>query len=96
VTAQLAQLPAQPPRELIELDEAQEGRAVVLFMAMETQWRIAFGQRTGLDYAVVDAVARWHEIVMDGQLLVWLRELEAEALRIWARLAKQKRPIVDG
>lgn len=93
MTAALASLPAAPARELIELDEAQEGRAVVLFMAMETQWRVAFGQRTGLDYGVLDAVARWHDIVMDGQLLVWLRELEAEALRIWTRAAA-KRPAV--
>lgn len=76
----------------MELDEAGEGRAVAVFLAMDTQWRIGgLGIATGLDYTMIDSVARNIDVPWDGTAFLQLRELEHEALRLMAEQRKTAR-----
>jgi len=62
-----------------------------LFLAMQTQWRFAgFGQRVGLDYAMIEATARLSGIDIEPRepLFVWLREMERTALDTFAAKAR--------
>lgn len=65
--------------------------AMRLFLAMETQWRRAgmTGVATGLDYAVLPAVAGFHGLTLDADLFARLRILEGAAL---AAMAEAPRP----
>lgn len=60
-----------------------------LFMGMSTQWRTAgmAGIRIGLDYNVLESVARSMEIAtpVDTALFADIRLMEAEALNAWSK-----------
>ena len=57
-----------------------------MFLAMETQWRIAMSGATGLDYAALPAVMDLVGIKRKRRpaVLCDLRVIEAEVLRTWA------------
>ncbi|WP_439532027.1 hypothetical protein [Polymorphobacter sp.] len=88
------QLAGRPAPEVTEIDEADEGRAAGLFLAMDTQWMWAssgtvaghggFGQRTGLRYEALPIVATAHDLVLDQALLADVKTMEQEALKTFA------------
>ncbi len=95
IARELAKLPpetaAAPP---IELDEADEGPAIGLFLALQTQWKQAgiAGIRTGLDYGAIEPTARLLGIETGPRLFLDLRLMEDEALRVTAeQVAEQAR-----
>jgi len=55
-----------------------------VFIVMDTQWRVAFGGRTGLDYNVLPAVMRMHGIPRSQwhDVFECLRVMEGEALQV--------------
>lgn len=64
--------------------------AVALFFAMSTQWRwVGAGMgglvRTGLDYAVLPAIAGAHSIDTTPEVLNDLKTLELAAVEEWGR-----------
>ncbi len=99
MAAELAKRPVAidtaPP---IEIEEADEGQAGALFLALDTQWNWAstgmvqgnggYGVRTGLKYEVIAPTAAAMAIAVDRQLLIDLRGMEAEALRTFAERAR--------
>jgi hypothetical protein len=70
--------------------EPENVRAVRLFIALDTQWRLqplSNGKkmvlaRTGLDYAPIPGICTALCITFDETLLAQLRVLESETLRI--------------
>ncbi|ULJ64177.1 DUF1799 domain-containing protein [Wielerella bovis] len=58
--------------------------AVLLFGAVCTQWRVAFGGATGLDYAAVKAVMDMRDIARERQpeILCDIQIMELEALAV--------------
>lgn len=55
--------------------------AVLTFMAMGTQWnRGMFGERLGLNYAMVQPVAAMLEVVVDTRAFLDIQIMEAAAL----------------
>lgn len=83
-------LGAAPPPAAIQLDAADEGRAAVLFLALETQWRTGgmAAAFTGLDYAAIEPTARLAGIALDPRLFLDLRTMEHEALKAFAERAR--------
>lgn len=63
--------------------------AMRLFLAMETQWRRAgmTGVATGLDYAVLPAVAGFNGLTLNADLFARLRIIEGAALKAMAERA---------
>lgn len=50
---------------------------------MDTQWRIGgLGIATGLDYTMIEVVARNIDVAWDADAFLQLRTLEHEALRV--------------
>jgi hypothetical protein len=96
IAAALANLPAPKAADPAELDEADEGRAAALFLALDTQWHWAaagmisgFGggivsHRTGIRYEAIPVVAGALGIVPDAAVLADLRVMEGEALKVMA------------
>lgn len=77
------------------LDARDEGRAVVLFLAMGTQWRWAgMGERVGIDYGALETVARLAKVEIEPSdvLLADLRVMEQAALRSLRATAERDRP----
>ncbi len=72
----------------IELAEDEEGRAVTVFLAMDTQWRQAgmAGVATGLDYNAIAATADLAGVSLAPKpaFLRDLKILEEEALKSWS------------
>ncbi len=64
-----------------------------LFTAMGLQWRIGFEGPVGLDYAVLDFVARrlFPPVRVDWRMLRQIQCLEAVQLESWAR-RRDRRP----
>jgi hypothetical protein len=56
--------------------------ALELFGHLQTQWRVSFGGLVGLDYNVIDRVAKWSGIPMNAARFEYLQSLEAEFLRL--------------
>lgn len=80
-------------REPLPLPAKGEGRAALLFIAMDSQWRFAgFGERTGLDYGALDTVARLAKVEMEptDELLADLRVMEHAALKVFRKRAEQE------
>lgn len=81
------------PRDPLVLPAKAEGRAALLFLAMDSQWRFAgFGERTGLDYTALDTVARLAKIEMEptDELLADLRVMEHAALKVFRDRAERE------
>ena len=88
------QMQGRAAPDLTEIEEADEGRAAGLFLAMDTQWMWAssgtvaghggWGQRTGLRYEALPVVAGAHGLALDGALLADVQLMEGEALRTFA------------
>jgi hypothetical protein len=88
------QMAGRAAPEVTEIDEADEGRAAGLFLAMDTQWIWANAGtvaghggaplRTGLRYEALPVVAAAYGLTLDGALLADLRLMEAEALKTFA------------
>lgn len=81
------------PRDALVLPAKGEGRAAVLFLAMDSQWRFAgFGERTGLDYGALETVARLAKIDLEptDELLADLRVMEYAALKVFRQRAEQE------
>lgn len=77
--ARLARM--RPPEDFQVLPE--NWPALRLFLAMQTQWRAAaMGGLIGLDYGVLDGVARLSGIVLDEDVFARLRILEMAALEV--------------
>ncbi|SOE00683.1 DUF1799 domain-containing protein [Caenispirillum bisanense] len=87
------------PPELVEEESAAAERAAAtdhvatwpenwpalrIFLASATQWRVAHGGRSGLDYPAVEWVAKRHGIEIDADCLDRLQVLETTALEVWA------------
>lgn len=68
----------------LEVWPENEG-AVVVFLAMGTQWRRAgtAGIATGLDYAALPVVCRAERRRLDADLLGRLRVIELAAIEAW-------------
>ncbi|MFN3371638.1 MAG: DUF1799 domain-containing protein [Sphingomonadaceae bacterium] len=83
VARELARLPARDPQPELVLDADDEGRAAMLFLGLETQWRMAGmgAVPTGIDYAALEPTARLLGIKLDGALFMDLRLMEGEALK---------------
>lgn len=64
-----------------------------VFVAMQTQWRVGFAGRTGLDYGVLPQVMGWEQVSAGEQAQVWadVRAMEVAALGVWAEQAKRDR-----
>lgn len=85
---------APPPADAVELEAEDEGRAASLFLALDTQWiwtatgmvagNGGFGVRTGINYASIAPTAAALEIVVDRQVMIDLRTLEAAAMKTFA------------
>lgn len=86
VEAELAKMPAPPAAEAIELGIDDEGVAVGLFLALDTQWRTAgmTGVLQGLDYQAIEPTARLLGLALNPAAFHDLRVLEAEALKALA------------
>lgn len=67
-----------------------EARSFSLFVSLDTQWNrhALTGGRTGINYAVVPAVASMMDIKMTPAMLVDVRIMEAAALSEFARKAR--------
>ena len=73
--------------------------AARLFLALATQWRTqslsglagAACFRIGLDYSVIEFVARTVEVEVDQDCFVRLQILEAEALKAWTQEQARRR-----
>ena len=89
IARELAKLPADDPEELLQLDAMDEGRAVRLFLSLNTQWLRAglAGMRTGLDYRAIQPVAEMLKIEMEPQVFLDLKIMEAETLILDAERA---------
>lgn len=88
----------RPAADAIEIDEADEGRAVSIFLAMDTQWSFTTAGmvqgnggvpvRTGLQYAVIPTLAAMLGFDIGGdagrQILIDLRTMEGEAMKTLA------------
>lgn len=93
IEAAIAALQA-PVADPLELAEDDEGRAVALFLALDTQWAWAatgmvqgnggYGMRVGLKYEVIAPTAAALGLTVDRRTFLDLREMEAEALRTMA------------
>lgn len=83
IARELAKLPPRPAAPDLLLDEADEGRAALLFVGLETQWRTGgiAAVPTGLDYAAIEPTARLLGLELDGALFMDLQLMEGEALR---------------
>lgn len=58
---------------------------------MDSQWRTGgLGYPTGLDYGVIDATARLCKVSLDPTVFVQLREMEHEALRVFAERRRRE------
>lgn len=57
-----------------------------IFSAMGTQWRVAVGGATGLDYGVLPAVMRFEDVPGDRRTGVYndLRVMESEVLTLFS------------
>lgn len=66
-------------------------QAVEVFAAMQTQWRVGFAGRTGLDYGVLPQVMGWVGLSAEEQPLVWadVQVMEIAALGVWAEQAQR-------
>lgn len=64
---------------------------VEAFVAMQTQWRMGFAGRTGLDYGVLPQVLGWLQVPGEQQAQVWadVQVMEIAALQVWAQEAKR-------
>ena len=60
-------------------------KAVRLFAALVTQWRVGMAGAVGLDYVALAAVARMLKIKVTSRRLEQLQLLESETLRIMAQ-----------
>lgn len=60
-----------------------------LFVAMGTQWRVAMGGPTGLDYAALPIVARAMNIKLKASVLDGIRAMECEAIRVMGEARDQ-------
>lgn len=76
----LAQLQAQAADDEAFEVWAENKDAVVLFLALSTQWRRDSGARTGLDYAAIGPAARYSRIRMTPELFHDLQVMEASAI----------------
>lgn len=92
IARELAKLPPETAAPPLELDEADEGPAIGLFLAMQTQWKQAgiAGVRTGLDYAAIEPTARLLGVETSPRLFLDLRLMEDEALRVAAEQAAEQ------
>ena len=91
IAAELAKLPPDEPARLLELGEDDEGPAIGLFCALDTQWHTAglAGVRTGLNYAAIEPTARLLGIAVTPRTFLDLKIMEHEALKVQAeRLAR--------
>lgn len=92
ITAELAKLPPEPPARLLEMGEDDEGPAIGLFCALDTQWLTAglAGVRTGLNYGAIEPTARLLDIDVTPRTFLDLKIMEHEALKAQAeRLARK-------
>ena len=88
----------RPAADEIEIDADDEGQAVSLFLALDTQWNWTttgvvggnggFGMRTGIRYEAIAPVAAALELTVNRQVMVDLREMEATALKTLAEAAR--------
>lgn len=64
----------------------QNWRAVKLFIAVSTQWRVGMGGATGLDYAAVAAAMDMQGIKKKARnrLFADVRIMEAAVLEMWS------------
>jgi hypothetical protein len=93
IDRELAKLPIAVAAP-VELEEADEGRAVALFFALDTQWNWTntgmingnggTAVRTGLRYGSIAPAAAALGIAVDARVFLDLRVLEAEALKTMA------------
>lgn len=96
IAATLTELtPARPTNEGLDI-HPDNGPAMRLFLALQTQWRTivlsmmsrAEMRRTGLDYTAIEPAARLLGLTADADVFARLRVLEAEALGAWAEAAQ--------
>jgi hypothetical protein len=92
ITRELAKLPAEDAEDLLELGLDDEGPAIGLFCALNTQWNTAglAGVRTGLKYEAIKPTAEALQIDASPGVFLDLRIMEDEALKLVSeRLAAQ-------
>lgn len=68
----------EPPVEVMPCN----WKTLLLFTAMQTQWRVGMNGATGLDYAALPVVAKGERIRLTPRRISGLRVMEAEALRV--------------
>lgn len=82
---------AQPSAQTFEI-MAQNTATFRVWMACETQWRVASGLGgmvwLGLDYNAVDVVLRRRHIENGDEVFADLMEMEAEALNVFAKVER--------
>lgn len=96
VTEVMAKASAEPDQGLAI--HPDNGPAVRLFLALQTQWRTlaistmsrADLRRTGLDYGAIEPTARLLALDLDADLFARLRVLEVEALNAWGEEAARR------
>lgn len=59
----------------------QNWNTVMLFLAMQTQWRVGMSGATGLDYAALPVIAKGEGIRLKPSRIAGLRVMESEALK---------------
>lgn len=81
----------QPAAESFEI-MAQNAISFRVWMACETQWRVAAGMGgivwLGLDYGAVDVVLRRSAVVEADEVFADLMEMEAEALGVFGKVER--------
>lgn len=55
---------------------------------MATQWRVGFGGAIGLDYSVIETVARLIGVRLKKATFEGLQLMESEALKVFAEQSK--------
>jgi hypothetical protein len=66
-------------------------KTVMLFVALQTQWRTGMGGATGLDYAAIPPTAKLSGIKLNQERFAGLRVMEQEALKVMGERAAAKR-----
>ena len=91
IARELAKLPPDAPARAVEMDEDDEGPAIGLFFALDTQWKTAgmAGIRTGLDYTAIRPAADMLGIELTPRVFLDLRLMENEQMRIDAEARRQ-------
>lgn len=71
---------AAPPPEVWECNK----KSWLLFLAMQTQWRVGMNGATGLDYTVLPIVARQIGIRLKPPRFADIQAMEGEVLKVFA------------